>query len=306
MKILVTGGAGFIGSHIVDAYVSDGHDVIVLDDLSSGKRERVNSAARFHRCDIRSGEAASIIAKERPDIVNHHAAQVDVRISLESPLDDLSINVMGLVNLMEAAAKAGVKRVVLASSGGAVYGEQREYPATEQHPTLPLNPYGLNKLMSEKYLDYYCRQRGIAYLALRYSNVYGPRQVSTGEAGVVAVFAEHMLRGKQPAIYGDGCQTRDFVYVGDVVEANRIALRDDMTGAYNVSTGVETDMNALFDKLLAITGARCPQIHKPAREGEQRRSSLSSDRFMRISGWKPAVTLDDGLGRTVKWFKGSL
>lgn len=302
MKILVTGGAGFIASHIVDAYIADGHEVVVIDDLSKGKRAHVNTKAAFYQCDICSEQAYEILKRESPDILNHHAAQADVRISLEQPLIDLSINVMGLVNLLEAGAAAGLKKVILASSGGAIYGEQQIYPANEDHPTSPLNPYGLNKLMGEMYLDYYWRQRGIPYVALRYSNVYGPRQVASGEAGVVAVFTEKMMNGGQPVIYGDGRQTRDFVFVSDVVEANRIVLREKVCGSYNVCTGVETDMNMLFDALRVITGAKCLKSYQPARPGEQLRSVLSSNKLSQSTGWRPKVNLEEGLSFTYRWF----
>lgn len=302
MKILITGGAGFIASHIVDAYLEDGHEVVVLDDLSTGREERINKLASFYKCDIRSADAVKIVKKESPDILSHHAAQVDVRVSLDQPLVDLLVNLMGLVNILEACRSVKLKKVIFASSGGAIYGEQTAYPATEEHPTLPLNPYGLNKLMSERYLDFYYRQYGIPYTALRYSNVYGPRQLTSGEAGVVAVFTQKMLRGEQPFVYGDGQQTRDFVFVKDVVEANRAALNQRICGSYNISTGVETDMNTLFSSVRVATGAKYSVAYKPARSGEQLRSVLSNQLFVRKTGWSPKVDLDEGLGHTVKWF----
>lgn len=322
MKILITGGAGFIGSHVVDACIADGHDVVVLDDLSTGVRENVNPKARFYEVDICSPEAAAILAQERPDVLNHHAAQIDVRASVEEPMRDLRTDVLGFVNLLEAGRRAGLKKVIFASSGGAVYGEQGTFPATEDHPTRPLSPYGIHKLMCEQYLSFYQGQYGIPSIALRYSNVYGPRQNARGEAGVVAVFLSKMLSGEAPTINGDGVQTRDYVYVSDVVAANRLALsfpsplrgegqlaRRRSSGGgegaccYNVSTSLETDVNTIFRALRECAGATCQGRHGPAKAGEQRRSSLSFAKAERELGWRPTVTLTDGMSQTTQWFR---
>lgn len=303
MNILITGGAGFIASHIVDAYLRDGHEVVIIDNLSTGRRENVNPKARLYELDICSPEAAAVVERERPEVLNHHAAQIDVRVSVADPVSDIRTNVAGLVNLLEAGRKSGLKKVILASSGGTVYGEQQVFPATEEHPTWPICPYGLNKLMSEKYLHYYQVQYGIPYVALRYANVYGPRQSPHGEAGVVAIFIQKMLLGEQPVINGDGKQTRDYVYVGDVVEANRLALLEKAHGAYNIGTRLETDVNAIFRALRECTGAACEELHAPAKPGETQRSSISPARIERELGWQVTVPFADGMRRTAEWFK---
>ncbi|MFH0798588.1 MAG: NAD-dependent epimerase/dehydratase family protein [Pseudomonadota bacterium] len=305
MKILVTGGAGFIGSHIVDAYIADGHEVVVLDNLSTGSRKNLNPKAKFIELDICSPKAAEAIGREHPDVLNHHAAQIDVRVSVANPVSDIKINVTGLINLMEAGRQAGLKKVIFASSGGTVYGEQREFPATEEHSTWPISPYGLNKLMCEKYLHYYQVQYEIPYVVLRYANIYGPRQNPHGEAGVVSIFIEKMLKGETPVINGDGRQTRDYVYVGDVVEANRLTLLDNARGAYNVGTGVETDVNAIFHALREYSGSNCKEIHGLAKKGEQKRSSISSAKIERELGWHPQVSFFDGMKRTAEWFRNN-
>lgn len=303
MKILVTGGAGFIASQIIDAYVDDGHEVIIIDNLSTGRKDNINPKATFFACDICSPEAADIVRRERPQVLNHHAAQIDVRVSVSDPAADIRTNVVGLVNLMEAARDAGVKKVILASSGGTVYGEQQVYPATEEHPTWPISPYGLNKLMSEKYLNYYRVQYGIPYVALRYANVYGPRQNPHGEAGVVAIFLNKMLASQEPVINGDGKQTRDYVYVADVVEANRLVLQEKAQGAYNVGTGQENDVVAIFRALREYTGSCCEEKHAPAKPGEQLRSSIAPERLVKELGWKVTVPFAEGMRRTALWFK---
>lgn len=303
MNVLITGGAGFIGSHIVDAFLSAGDKVVVMDDLSTGKREHVNARTIFYHVDVCSPEARDIVAKERPDILSHHAAQIDVRASVEDPLFDLRVNVGGLINLVEAGRKVGLKKVIMASSGGTVYGEQEVFPATEDHPTRPISPYGLNKLACEQYLFYYEKQYGLSWVALRYANIYGPRQNPHGEAGVVAIFAEKLLKGETPVINGDGLQTRDYVFVEDAVAANLLALRDEAHGAYNVGTGVETDVNTIFRALREITGSRCEERHGHAKLGEQIRSCLSAGLIERELGWHSTVLLPDGLRRTVDWFR---
>jgi len=302
---MVTGGAGFIGSHIVDAYINDGYQVIVIDNLSTGKRENLNSKAKFYECDICSDEAKGIIEREKPEVINHHAAQIDVRESTANPLHDIDVNVKGLVSLLEVAKDCGLKRVILASSGGAVYGEQNYFPVDENHSTRPLNPYGINKLISEKYLHYYKTQYDINYIVLRYANVYGPRQNADGEAGVIATFINKMLTGGQPIINGDGKQTRDYIYVEDVVEANRVIFNKRGSGIYNVGTGKETDVNAVFCAIKELTNSTCLKKCGPPEWGEQQRSSISSVRISRDFDFVTKTPFIEGLKCTVQWFKNN-
>jgi len=304
MKVLVSGGAGFIGSHVVDAYVAAGHEVVVADDLSTGYERNLNPAARLARLDIRDRAAvAELMARERPELLNHHAAQMDVRRSVADPVFDAQVNLLGLLNLMEEGRAHGLRRVVFASSGGTVYGERQQVPAREGDPTEPVCPYGVSKLGSERYLHYYGHMYGIGSVALRYGNVYGPRQDPHGEAGVVAIFIGQLLRDEQPVINGSGEQTRDYVYVGDVARANLLALASDHCGAINVGTGIETDVNRLFALLCAATGRSKPERHGPAKPGEQSRSVLAPDQAAAVLGWQPAVPLADGLARTVAYFR---
>jgi UDP-glucose 4-epimerase len=306
MKIVVTGGAGFIASHIVDAYVAAGHDVVILDNLSSGKRENLNPQARLVQLDVQDPAIADLFARERPEVLNHHAAQIDVRRSVADPVFDARTNLLGLLNLMEHGRQHGLRRVVLASTGGAIYGEQEQFPAPETHPLAPLSPYGVAKLASERYLYFYHATYGIPYLACRYGNVYGPRQNPHGEAGVIAIFIEKMLRDEQAIINGDGEQTRDYVYVGDVVRANLAALQSDYCGALNFGTGRETDVNTLFRLLRDLCGSKHPEQHGPAKPGEQRRSVIDASNAARLLGWRAATPLADGLRETVEWFRKRL
>jgi UDP-glucose 4-epimerase len=303
MKILVTGGAGFIGSHVVDAFVAAGHDVLVVDDLSTGHRENLNPRARFHQLDIQDPRAADLIRAERPDVLDLHAAQMDVRRSVADPLLDARINILGTINLLQAARDAKVRRVLFVSSGGAAYGEQDAFPAPETHPTNPVSPYGVSKRSGELYAYFYQAEYGLPFVALRYANVYGPRQDPHGEAGVVAIFSGRMLRGEPVTINGDGLQTRDYVYVGDVARANLLALESSVTGPLNIGTGVETDVNTLARLLLAAAGSRSEVSHGPAKSGEQRRSVIDCRRAAAELGWRPEVSLADGLRRTVEWFR---
>jgi UDP-glucose 4-epimerase len=303
MKIAVTGGAGFIGSNIVDAYVAAGHEVVVLDNLSSGKEANVNPQARIINVDITDKRILDIFEQERFEVLNHHAAQVSVRVSVDDPVMDATLNIMGGLNLYEACRKTGVRRVVFASSGGAVYGEQSYYPADEKHNQRPASPYGVTKLTNEKYLHYYELNYGLENVILRYTNVYGPRQSAHGEAGVVAIFTEKMLRGEQPIINGDGTQTRDYVYIDDVVRANILALEPKAKGIYNVCTNNEQSVNTLFQQLQFRTGSQCKKIHGPAKQGEQKRSRCSYRKISETLGWKPHVSLERGLELTVAWFR---
>jgi UDP-glucose 4-epimerase len=303
MRILVTGGAGFIGSHVADALLEQGHEVHVIDDLSSGFERNLPAGATFHRADIRTDAAARVVQDVRPEVLIHHAAQMDVRRSVADPRYDASVNVDGFLNLMEAGRTSGLTRVVFASTGGAIYGEPDYVPQDEQHPLQPLSPYGITKLVTEKYLFFYEQTYGISYAALRYGNVYGPRQSPHGEAGVIAIFTERMLDHQQPIVNGDGLQTRDYVFVGDIVRANLAALAYDGSGIFNVGTGVETDVVTLFRTINDYTGGHTEEQHAPAKPGEQMRSVLSYAHTHQTLGWKPEVDVAEGLKTTVDWFK---
>ena len=304
MKVLVTGGAGFIGSQIADAYVEAGHHVEIIDNLVTGREQNLNPKAVFHRADIRDAEAvAKIFGATTFDVVNHHAAQMDVRRSVADPVYDASVNVLGVLTLIEAAMKTGVRRFVFASSGGAIYGEQDYFPADEQHPTRPISPYGVAKLTTEQYLFYYYAVYGIESVCLRYANVYGPRQNPEGEAGVVAIFTTKMLNGEQAVVNGEGKQTRDYVFVGDVVRANVLALGLHGFRILNIGTGVESDVNMLFREIRRLTGSSCEEKHGEAKKGEQLRSVLSAGAIQALTAWKPTVALSEGLERTVSYFR---
>jgi len=301
VKILVTGGAGFIGSHVVDRYVAAGHEVSVVDDLSTGQRVWVNPRARFHALGIESPELAKLFATERPEVVSHQAAQADVRRSVEDPAHDARINILGSINLLDCCRRFQVGRVIYASSGGAVYGDADTIPTPEDHPTRPASPYGISKLTVEYYLACWQALYGIRALALRYANVYGPRQSPFGEAGVVAIFAHRLLCGEEAVINGDGRQTRDYVYVADVAEANLRALEQpDVTGALNVGTGVETSVVDLFALLQQAADPMAEARHGPAKPGEQRRSAVEPSRTRARLDWRPRVTLAEGLRLTVE------
>lgn len=303
MKILVTGGAGFIGSHVADALVGEEHEVHVLDDFSSGKEENVPEQAALHRLDVRSDHVKDLFEEERFDVVVHHAAQMDVRKSVADPGFDASVNVIGFLNLMEAGRASGLRKVIFASTGGAIYGEPDFTPQSEDHPLRPLSPYGITKLCTERYLYYYKQQYGIDYVALRYANVYGPRQNPHGEAGVVAIFTERLLDEQQPVIYGDGEQTRDYVFVGDVVRANLAALHYAGSGVFNVGTATETSVNELFRLLSSKINPDVPERHGEAKPGEQKRSVLDYRHAQQDLGWRPETPLADGLEQTVTWFR---
>lgn len=303
MKILVTGGAGFIGSHLVDRLVQEGHEVVVVDNLSTGKRRNVNRAAVFYKRDVQSPRIEAIFRRERPVVLIHLAAQMNVRRSVEDPLFDAQVNILGTLNILNHAVRYGTRKVIFASSGGAIYGEQDVFPAPESHPTRPLSPYGISKLTGEYYLAYYQRLSGLHYVSLRLSNVYGPRQDPYGEAGVVAIFTQKMLAGEQPVINGNGRQTRDFIYVDDVVEAHMAVLGKEIQGVYNVGTAQETSINELFGKLAALTKSGCKQLYGPAKKGEQMRSVVDASKLRQEVGWEPRVSLDEGLARTVEYFR---
>jgi UDP-glucose 4-epimerase len=306
MKILVTGGAGFIGSHVTDAYLAAGHEVIVVDNLCTGKRENLNPKARFVELDIGDERTARLIRDERPDVLNHHAAQMDVRRSVADPQFDARTNVLGTIALLEASRQAGVRKVLFVSSGGAVYGEQETFPAPESHPTWPVSPYGVSKRSGELYCHFYQAEYGLPFVAFRYANVYGPRQDPHGEAGVVAIFSGKMLRGEPITVNGDGTQTRDYVFVGDVARMSLLALEREATGPVNIGTAIETDVNTLARTMLEVSGSRSEVRHGPAKSGEQRRSVVDVRRAAEVFDWRPEVSLRDGLTRTVEFFRSRI
>jgi UDP-glucose 4-epimerase len=306
LKILVTGGAGFIASQIADAYINEGHDVFVLDNLQTGFLKNVNPKAAFIEKDIIDPSLLELFEKEKFDVVNHHAAQMDVRKSVADPSFDATTNILGTLNLLQNCIKTNVKKFMFASTGGAVYGEQSYFPADENHPTQPLSPYGISKLTVEKYLFFYFAQHKLKYTILRYANIYGPRQNSMGEAGVVAIFSTKLLKGEQPIINGSGEQTRDYVFVGDVVKANLLTLKDDSCDIYNIGTGTETNVNQLYSSLNQIIGKGQLEKHGPPAPGEQMRSVITSDKIFKKFNWRPSALLNVGLLQTVNYFKTEL
>jgi UDP-glucose 4-epimerase len=304
MRLLLTGAAGFIGSHVAEALLERGHEVAVLDDLSTGKRVNVPKKVVFYEADIRSG-CKEIFEEFQPEALCHQAAQMDVRLSVREPVFDADVNILGTIVLLENCIEHDVAKVVFASSGGAVYGEQQEFPATENHPQYPVSPYGVSKLATERYLNYYKFQYGLSCVALRYSNVYGPRQDPHGEAGVVAIFCGNLVDGRTSTINGTGEQSRDYVYVGDVARANVLALENEVpSGAYNIGTGVETSVNRLYHLLVDISGKDLPPEYGPGKPGEQLRSSVDAGLAKRVMGWSPKVNLSDGLNDTYQFFSG--
>lgn len=304
MKVLVTGGAGFIGSHVVDACIDRGYEVIIVDDLSTGRASNLNPAATFYKIDIRDQELAKIFEKERPDFVSHHAAQMDVRRSVAEPIFDAHVNILGSINLIECCMHYEVKRIVYISTGGAVYGEPEYLPCDEAHPINPICQYGISKHTVEHYLFLYKANYGLNYTVLRYPNVYGPRQDPQGEAGVVAIFIGQMLTGKQVVINGDGEQQRDFVFVSDCAHANLLALElNKSNGIYNLGTGRGTSVNQIFGELDQIIHYGRPPLHGPAKVGETRKIFLDATKANNELGWSPTVDLQDGLRRVVDYFR---
>jgi UDP-glucose 4-epimerase len=303
VKIVVTGGAGFIASHVVDAYVELGHEVIVVDDLSAGKGANINSRARAFDLNVASPDFTSLVLQEHPDIINHHAAQVSPRHSVADPINDATRNIVGSINVIEAARQAEVGKVIYVSSGGAIYGEPQQLPCPESHPIRPDSPYGASKHTPEHYLDIYQRLYGLNYTTLRYGNVYGPRQDPFGEAGVIAIFAAKMLAGEQPVINGTGDQERDFVFVGDVARANVAALDRGDGMAINIGSCVGTSVNQIFAQLKATTGYSGAAAYGPAKAGETFRIYLDVDLAERALGWTPQVSLAEGLERTISWIR---
>ena len=303
MKILVTGGAGFIGSNLVDALINLGHDVAVIDNLSSGLRRNLNLKARLYEIDIRDKKLSEIFEREKPDIVDHHAAQIDVRKSGEDPVADAEANILGSLNVITNCLRFGVKRIVYASTGGAIYGDPQYLPADENHPINPISQYGISKHTVEHYLHLYSIIHGLEYVALRYSNVYGQRQNPYGEAGVVAIFAIQMLTGQQPTIFGPGDKTRDYTHVSDIVAANIIALDHGKNTIYNIGTGIETKDQEIFDTLASVLGYKGKPIYAPVRKGEVYRISLNCGKASKELSWKPKLSLREGITRAADYYK---
>ncbi len=313
MKILVTGGAGFIGSNLVDRLIKENHKVAVVDNLSTGRKENLNPKAKFYNLDIQSQKISEVFKKEKPDVVFHLAAQIDVRKSVDDPIKDAKTNILGSLNIIQNFISVNsrqnsrkFKKFIFASTGGAIYGDADIVPTPETYPEFPLSPYGICKLTVEKYLNYYWKIFGLPYVALRYANVYGPCQNSKGEAGVIAIFCDKMLSDNQPIINGNGRQTRDFVYVDDVVEANILAMKSKKIGVYNIGTAKETDINTIFRQLKKLTDSQCKEVHSPAKPGEQKRSCLDFSKARKELGWQPSVNLDRGLKTTVEYFKNQI
>ena len=303
MKILVTGGAGFIGSHIVDAYIDAGHDVVVVDALDTGHLENVNPKAQFHKLDVRDSELSNLFAAEKFDVVNHQAARGNVRGSMEAPGIYADVNIIGGVNLLECSRKTGVKKFIYSSTGGCVYGEPQYLPADENHPLCPRDPYGASKASFELYLPVYAMNYGLKYTILRYPNVFGPRQDPLGEAGVVSIFIGQMLRDIKPVINGDGEQLRDYVFVSDVVGANLLVLKRGDNEVFNLGWGKGISVNEIFRSLKEILARETPETHGPAKLGEVRQTFLSSEKVRRLLGWSPKVPLGEGLRRTAEFFR---
>jgi UDP-glucose 4-epimerase len=304
MRVLVTGGAGFIGSHVVDRLLEDRYTVEVVDNLATGRRERVPAAAQLHVCDLRDERLGGVVAAARPEVVVHAAAQAAVPRSMTDPRFDASVNVMGTINLLEACRRAGVRRAVYISTGGAAYGDTKVMPTPEDHPLRPASPYGVSKITGERYLECWAGLTGGHGLTLRLANIYGPRQDPAGEAGVIAIFASRLLAGAPCVVNGDGEQTRDYVYVGDVADAvARAVASGEATGVANIGTGVETTVNELYRRLARLVGVTRAAEHAPAKPGELRRSVLDAAHAKSLLGWRASTSLDEGLGKTIAWFR---
>lgn len=305
MKILVTGGAGFIGSHVVDALIDEGNEVVVVDNLATGFKENLNTKANFFEVDVcDQPKLLAVFEKFKPEAVYHLAAQVSVEVSTKNPSEDVRVNVIGTINVLECCRKLAVKKFIFSSTGGAIYGDKAPRPTTEEAKTEPATPYGFDKLCAEGFVRFFCNESNICYTIFRFSNVYGERQNPNGEAGVIAILTRRMLDNRRSQIFGDGRQTRDYVYVGDIVRGLVLGLKSEKTATYNLATGIETSVNEIADKIVKLTGATTLPQHAPART-EQHASSLSAMRAEQELGWKPSVSLDEGLARTVDSYKNS-
>jgi len=303
LKILVTGGAGFIGSHVVDAFINLGHEVVVIDNLSSGRRENLNPAAKFYELSIRDESLSAIFEQEKPEIVDHHAAQIEVRKSTDDPVFDAEENILGSLNVIANSLRSGVKRIIYASSGGAVYGDPEYLPADEKHPVNPVSQYGVSKHAVEHYLYLYGILHGLDYMILRYANVYGPRQNPHGEAGVIAIFAAQMLSGQPSTIFGTGDKTRDYIHVSDIVTANILALEKEKNAIYNIGTGVETSDQEIFDTLAKVLGYSGTPVYAPVRKGEVYRICLNTDKARQGLGWSSMIALKEGMEQTAEYYR---
>jgi len=303
MKILVTGGAGFIGSHLVDRLIKEGHRVVIIDNLSTGRKENLNSKAKFYKIDIINPKISRVFKKEKPEIVFHYAAQIEARKSVEDPVSDAKINIIGSLNILENCRKCKIKKIIFASSGGEIYGDANEIPTSETYFPSPISPYGVGKLTVEKYLDAYFKLFKIPYIALRYGNVYGPRQNPNGEAGVVAIFIIKMLKNKQPLIHGDGKQTKDYIFIDDAIDATTLSFKKDFEGILNIGTGEETSVLEIFYKIKELTHSRVKEKHIPFPICSFKRGCLSIEKAKKQLGWQPKYSLDKGLKETVNWFK---
>ncbi len=301
--ILVTGGAGFIGSHLVDRLIGKGYKVVVIDNLSTGKKENLNPKAKFYKINICSPKISQIFKKEKPEIVFHLAAQINVRKSVENPLFDAKTNILGSLNVLENCKNFKVQKIIFASTGGAIYGQAKKLPTPEDYLANPLSPYGIAKLTTEKYLNYYYQVLGLPYISLRLANVYGPRQDGSGEAGVIAIFLGKMLRGENPVIFGDGKQTRDFIFVEDVISAFLLSMKIKKVGIFNIGTAKETDINTIFKKLKELTNQKQKPIYEKERKGDLKRSCLDIEKAKEKLKWQPKYSLEKGLEKTIQWFQ---
>jgi UDP-glucose 4-epimerase len=305
MNILITGGAGFIGSHICDEYVKEGHRVFVIDNLSNGRETNLRNDIVFFKKDIYKDDLEFIFKENNIDIVNHHAAQIDLRYSIKNPIFDARINIEGTLKLLELSVKYKIRKFIFASSGGSIYGEQKEYPATEEHTISPISPYGITKSTIENYIFFYRKFYGLNYVILRYSNAYGERQGSKGDAGVISIFCQHILNNKRPVIYGSGLNTRDFIYVKDIVSANLSALQYKGNDVFNISSCKETSIKSLAEQMKSYLNPKVEFMHGEEIEGEQKRSLLSNSKAKDLLGWQTSYTFKEGLRLTCEWFRNN-
>ncbi len=303
IKCIVTGGGGFIGSHLVNKLLEQGYKVAIIDNLSTGRKENINPKADFYNINIQDSKISEIFNKVKPDIVFHYAAQINVRKSVDDPIESAKINILGSLNILENCKNFKVRKIIFASTGGAIYGEAKTIPTPEDYPPKPVSPYGIEKLIFEHYLSFYKKEYGLDYLILRFANVYGPRQNSKGEAGVIAIFCDKMIAGEQPIINGNGTQTRDFVFVDDVISANMLAIEKNENGIFNIGTGIETNINDIFRKFKGLFHVEIKEIYAPKKQGEQKRSCLDFKKAKVTLGWQPKYDLNKGLKETQEWFK---